>query len=700
MCTERLGPLEEELFLAISERNYDVVKQTIMTGSRCNFLHRSGVTPLIKAVQVGCEDIVLALVSSGRKDSDHEDELSVEKIFGTENKEDSNVLGRDVHLREKWRRAGSDMKRVLNATSSSSDDDLGEEPRKSKRKPNLGDLCNYESPSSLSPPLFSTLLEELKREESSAVLEKTSEEAAFYPFRNVVSTMFSLLPAKRHSPMPSPDVVTNVSSRKRGSGSFGNDSPFCASSGLTTDKGLLCGKESARSVSPSDSCDEFCISSKFATPLLDFIAGEYSEKCDLNMTDVSKRTALHYAAMQGNARIVAVLIDAGARVNVTDKHGSSPLHLACSTGRQNVIKVLLKAKARVSLKNDEKVTPLHEAASRGHAGVCVQLLAAGASVDAEDTSERTPLYVAVSWCHHDAVEVLLRHGAKVSAANIHGETPLCEAVHKNDVAMVRKLLQHGAKAPTSSHLLHHAVRSKKLPMISMLMESGLCQINGKDSTNGDTPLHIACASGQVSVVEALIKVGASVNIANRRERYAMHCATLGCTAIKSFQRMCRALLSAGADVNVGTESPFMCCLRERKSHFANWLLRHGAKVCSMEDPIRVLELVRSGGDEDTQKLLIYTGFDIHGCSLPCEKEGTLESMMCAGSSVCFGCEAGNCWLLERKTNPLLLTELARIAYRDGIASSVALERIVNRIPFSNAIKKFILFDEFAEKGDD
>ena len=45
-------------------------------------MHRSGVTPLIKAVQVGSEDIVLTLVTTGNKSEGHCDDFGLESLLG------------------------------------------------------------------------------------------------------------------------------------------------------------------------------------------------------------------------------------------------------------------------------------------------------------------------------------------------------------------------------------------------------------------------------------------------------------------------------------------------------------------------------------------------------------------------------------------------------------------------------------------
>jgi hypothetical protein len=88
-----------------------------------------------------------------------------------------------------------------------------------------------------------------------------------------------------------------------------------------------------------------------------------------------------------------------------------------------------------------------------------------------------------------------------------GETPLSEAVYRNDVAATRTLLQHGAKASASNQLLHHCIRRKQFQLFDALLDSRVCGVDSRDRPNGDTPLMVACASGQAGVVAALLKRG-------------------------------------------------------------------------------------------------------------------------------------------------------------------------------------------------
>lgn len=66
---------------------------------------------------------------------------------------------------------------------------------------------------------------------------------------------------------------------------------------------------------------------------------------DVNDRDFAGRTALHYAAYEGNLAQVLLTIEAGADVDGLDLNGFSPLHLATLNGHEAVMYRLMTCKA-------------------------------------------------------------------------------------------------------------------------------------------------------------------------------------------------------------------------------------------------------------------------------------------------------------------------------------------------------------------
>jgi ankyrin repeat protein len=121
-----------------------------------------------------------------------------------------------------------------------------------------------------------------------------------------------------------------------------------------------------------------------------------------NQVDDHSRTAMHYASLNGNLQIIAILIKADAKLNPVDPLGDTPLHLAVEQDQIDAAKLLLDAGAEVDPQNKDGMTPLMIAASRGELEIARALLAKGANPNKTDYTGRD----ALSWAqdgHRPAV---------------------------------------------------------------------------------------------------------------------------------------------------------------------------------------------------------------------------------------------------------------------------------------------------------
>ena len=107
-----------------------------------------------------------------------------------------------------------------------------------------------------------------------------------------------------------------------------------------------------------------------------------------NQTDEEGRTAMHYAAINGNLQIIAILIKGGAKLDPKEKLGNTPLHLAADANHVEAAQLLLDVGAAVDPENKNGMTPLMIAASRGNIEIVQALLAKGASVTKTDYTGR------------------------------------------------------------------------------------------------------------------------------------------------------------------------------------------------------------------------------------------------------------------------------------------------------------------------
>jgi ankyrin repeat protein len=112
-----------------------------------------------------------------------------------------------------------------------------------------------------------------------------------------------------------------------------------------------------------------------------------------NQTDEQDRTGMHYAAMNGNLQIIAILIKAGADIDPRDRLGNTPLMLAAQRNQTEAADLLIEAGAKLNMQNRDGLTPLMIAAGRGNIALVRALLDSGADPHKTDFTGRD----AIGW---------------------------------------------------------------------------------------------------------------------------------------------------------------------------------------------------------------------------------------------------------------------------------------------------------------
>jgi serine/threonine protein kinase len=120
---------------------------------------------------------------------------------------------------------------------------------------------------------------------------------------------------------------------------------------------------------------------------------------------------LHFAASEGNMRIVEHLINIGASVRALDNRQSTAVHWAAAKNRSLVVRRLLMSEADANAADVSGRRPIHWAAGNGSSGAISELMLWGANVNAQDQTGKTALFWAAFRGHVNAVQVLLREGA-------------------------------------------------------------------------------------------------------------------------------------------------------------------------------------------------------------------------------------------------------------------------------------------------
>lgn len=181
------------------------------------------------------------------------------------------------------------------------------------------------------------------------------------------------------------------------------------------------------------------------------------------MAATAAETPVADAAMRGEAATVKALLAKGADVNAAQGDGMTALHWAALNGDASLTSVLIGAKANhEAVTRLGRYTPLHLASSRGHAAVVRQLLTAGSVVTALTDTGVQPIHLAAQAGNLEAVTALLDKGADVNVQDLtHGRSPLVFAVSQNRLEVMAALLARGADVARPTKVIDYVDRSQK-----------------------------------------------------------------------------------------------------------------------------------------------------------------------------------------------------------------------------------------------
>ena len=273
---------------------------------------------------------------------------------------------------------------------------------------------------------------------------------------------------------------------------------------------------------------------------------------DVNAAQGDGMTALHWAALNGDADLAQMLIYAGANVKAVTRLGHyTPLFLAAREGKPGALPALIKAGADPKQATATGTTPLMVAAQSGNVATVQALLDAGVDVNAVETVRGlNAIMFAAAANRHEAIKVLAGRGASLEAATkvidlsaltrggmgFNGGNPPVPGQQAGQNAG-----GSGTRAGNPPAQAQQGGRRQQVPGVDRQF-----QLNELVAGQGGfTPLLFAARDGFIESAAALLDSGADVNQVAASDRNSPLLAAI----INGHFDLARVLVERGADVN-------------------------------------------------------------------------------------------------------------------------------------------------------
>merc|ERR1711934_1010877 len=298
----------------------------------------------------------------------------------------------------------------------------------------------------------------------------------------------------------------------------------------------------------------------------------------INEKNNQGETAAHVAATGGDHVIIQMLLDNGADTMASDKQGDLPIMRAARMGNYEAVQVFLA--------HDEE--SLFKTGSSGqNAYHCACLISnmelidhfqelddEGRLIAMKDNEGNTPLHCAAMPPIRDEVLAhLLENGAQVNAKNNRGETAILFAAKAGVTSSIKFLCERGADPSIAANNgmtpLHEVAFRKNSEAVEFLLKQS--SVNHEAVTSdGETPLALACAGGDEQCIQMLIAKGANIN------KGCLHAA-----ARCGRDQVVEMLLERGADINALDDkgrTPLICAVEANEPEMVKFLCSKRANI--------------------------------------------------------------------------------------------------------------------------
>ncbi|KAK7093326.1 E3 ubiquitin-protein ligase MIB2-like isoform X2 [Littorina saxatilis] len=242
-------------------------------------------------------------------------------------------------------------------------------------------------------------------------------------------------------------------------------------------------------------------------------------------------TPLIFACVLGkkSRRVVDTLLELGADVNHGMPPCKTPLYSCLQGQSEDLVVVLLEAGADAFAVDEQCHTYMHYAAAFGLVRAIRAFAAYGVDVNVKDDYGDTALHVAIEKFKVESVAALVqldnidlhltnkRDFSALHLACLRGNPYALQCILERDTSEVNDL-HHGQNTA-----LHTAATNDHDECIRLLVLLGGADVNVRDMAGANyTPLHLACIEAKFKAAEALMEMGADLNVQESKGDTPLH----------------------------------------------------------------------------------------------------------------------------------------------------------------------------------
>lgn len=244
----------------------------------------------------------------------------------------------------------------------------------------------------------------------------------------------------------------------------------------------------------------------------------------VHQKDLNGDSALHFAALQGNAAICKALLDSGASVEDHNRNGDTPISLCARGGHTDAVDLLLNSWTIQRGTAAALTKGYLESLKSGN----VNTVAAFVERHIKPKKIKESVLCAAEGGSVPALDFILAQKASLKERNPEGWSALHFAAENGHIAMVEKLLALGLswKAQTKKvgeNALAIAIRNRQTATaLSLILHKG-AQVSRFDKDRV-SPLHHAVRIGDLGLMSALLNAGAKLDAQSRYGWTVMHTA--------------------------------------------------------------------------------------------------------------------------------------------------------------------------------